>query len=279
MPRRSAVVRPLAAAAAFLLMALAAPAQPAGQVDALAQTIRLPEMIAIMREEGLAYGEELGAGLLGGAPDAWDQVVSDLYQTGRLEAAVRAGLADALAGADLTDAIAFFGSPPGRDFIELELSARAAMLDPDIDAAAQESAALAMADLTERFRLIERFVTANDLIEANVVGAMNSNVAFFDGLAAGGALPPEMTEEAILSDVWAQEPEIRATATEWVYSYLLMAYSPATDADLEAYIAFSESEAGRQLNRALFHAFHEVFDDVSHGLGRAAAKLLVTEEL
>lgn len=279
MPHRHAVARPLAATAALMMTALTAGAQSAPDVDALTQTIRLPEMIAIMREEGLAYGEELGAGLLGGAPAAWDDVVSKLYDAERLEAAVEARLDQSLDGVDLGDAIAFFSNPPGRDFIELELSARAAMLDPDIDAAAQEAAALAIADRTDRYLLVERFVTANDLIEANVVGAMNSNMAFFAGLAAGGALPPEMTEEAIVSDVWSQEPAIRANATEWVYSYLLMAYSPAADADLEAYIAFSESGAGQQLNRALFDAFQATFDDISRGLGQAAAQFLVTEEL
>jgi hypothetical protein len=95
----------------------------------------------------------------------------------------------------------------------------------------------------------------------------------------GGAFPAEMTESDILSDVWAQEPEIRANTEEWIYSFLIMAYDPVAPEDIEAYIAFSETDAGRAANRAIFAAFDGMFEDISLALGRAAARYMATQEL
>ena len=168
---------------------------------------------------------------------------------------------------------------PGESFVRLEASARRALLDDEVEQAANEAAAVAMVDQTDRFQQIERFVETNGIVESNVVGAMNANYAFFQGLLQGGAFDGEMTEDQILADVWSREPEIRANTTEWVYSFLLMAYEPMTDSDMEAYIAFSETEAGERLNRAIFDAFDGLFEDVSRDLGRGAARFVVSETL
>lgn len=88
-----------------------------------------------------------------------------------------------------------------------------------------------------------------------------------------------MTEEQILSDVWAQEPDIRFNSTEWLYSFLLMAYAPLSDEELETYITFSESEVGQDINRALFAAFDQMFIDISRALGLASAEMMVVQDL
>ncbi len=188
-------------------------------------------------------------------------------------------LAAATAGQDIGPILAFFTSEPGSTFIDLEVSARQAMLDPEVEQMAKEAAAVAMADESPLYAQIERFVAANDLVETNVVAAMNSTYAFYLGLMDGGAFPAEMTESDILGDVWAQEPMIRANTEEWVYSFLLMAYGPLSPEDMEAYIAFSETDAGRAANRAIFAAFDGMFEEISLALGRAAARYMATEEL
>ena len=91
--------------------------------------------------------------------------------------------------------------------------------------------------------------------------------------ACGGArsdYPALMPTDQILSDVWAQEDQIRADTSTWLYSYLGLAYHPLTEAEMESYIAFWESPAGQRLNAALFQAFDTVFREVSLELGKAA---------
>lgn len=276
-------IRPMLRQVATLALALttgaAALAQEEGPSAALYDALRMDEFIAVMAEEGVAHGEDVATSMLGTAPPDWSLTVQRIYDADRMEAALRAGLDAALAGVDMTPAIVFFTTEPGRSLLGHEIAARRALLDPDIEAAAQEAAALAMADATPRLELVRRYVEANDLIETNVANGLNSSYRFFMGMMAGGALEQGMTEADILADLWTQEDSYRATTAEWVYSFLLLAYSPVSDADLETYVAFSESPAGVALNAAMFALFEDIYGDISQALGLAVARAAVTQEL
>jgi hypothetical protein len=254
------------------------------EVQALYDALALSDMVGIMREEGLIYGEEIAADMFGGAASAqalqdWNRTVAKIYDAPRMEAEIKATLARTLEGQDVAAMVAFFTSAPGTDFIRLEVTARRAFLDDEIESIAKEAAAVAIADQSPRYTLIRRFVEANDLVETNVVGAMNSNFAFYIGMMKGGALPVELTEQELLADVWSREEEIRANTLEWVYSFLLMAYEPLPEADIEAYIAFSETAPGRALNRAVFAAFDDMFENISMALGQASSVYMQGQEL
>ncbi len=268
-------------ATGLVLGPLSVSAQEAGpDVQALFEALRLSDIVQVMRDEGIAYGDEIGADLFGSSPPAdWQETVAEIYDPARLEPQVLDALAVATAGQDIGPILDFFTQAPGSTFIDLEVSARQAMLDPEVEQMAKEAAAVAMADESPLFAQVQRFVAVNDLVETNVVAAMNSTYAFYLGLMDGGAFPAEMTESDILGDVWAQEPMIRANTEEWVYSFLLMAYGPLSPEDMEAYIAFSETDAGRAANRAIFAAFDGMFEEISLALGRAAARYMATEEL
>jgi len=175
--------------------------------------------------------------------------------------------------------LAFFTSEPGRTIVSLEVSAREALLDDAVEEAAKEAASIALADDAPRMALIQEYAEVNSLVETNVVGALNANYAFFSGLMEGGSFPQSMSEDEILADVWSQEPDIRANTTEWINSFLFMAYQPLSDDDLQAYIAFSQSEAGQEVNEALFAAFDAMFIDISRNLGRASARFMTRQEL
>jgi hypothetical protein len=250
------------------------------QVTELFEALGLPEMIAVMGEEGIGYGETIAADLFGSQPGAdWEAMVGAIYDAAVMREAVETAMASALDEADLQPMLDFFQSDTGRNIVALEVAARRALLDDAVEEASKAAAAIARADATARFGQVERFVEINDLIEANVVGALNSNYAFYIGLQEGGAFPQALPEDEILADVWAQEAEIRESTTEWVYSFLMMAYQPLGDAEMEAYIAFSQTGAGQRLNRAMFSAFDEVFNDISLTLGRAASRFMIGQEL
>ena len=173
----------------------------------------------------------------------------------------------------------FFGSERGQEIFQLEISARSAMLDEAVEEASKEAAAIQVMDETSRYLAIRDFIDTNDLIESNVVGALNSSYAFYMGLIDGGVMPQGVTAETALQDVWSQEPDIRQNTTEWVYAFLLLAYQPLSDDDLAAYQAFSETEAGQDLNDALFDAFDGMFEDISRALGLASSRFMQVQEL
>jgi hypothetical protein len=254
-------------------------AAPEGLAE-LHSLLGLPETLEIMALEGLDYARDLDRELLGGEGGAgWMARAAEIYDVARMDRMMRRTLARELAGADLAPMLEFFGSERGRRIIELEVAARRAFLEPDVEQAAREAARAMRAERPPRLELLERFIAVNDLVNANVAGALNANYAFYAALVEAGGLPEQPGEREILADVWAQEGAIREDTAEWLLAYLAMAYGSLDDADLEAYIAFSETPAGRRLNRAIFAAFDELFVDISRRLGTAAALFLSGEEL
>jgi hypothetical protein len=274
------MLRRIATTTAVLLLLAPLPARAEGDSAALFQALGMPQIIEVMREEGLGYGETIRADLLQGQGGAgWAATVSDIYDAGDMERQMLAGFGSRLDGVDLDPLFAFFESERGRRIVELEVSARRALLDDEIEEAAEAAAATLAEDRPERHALLGEFVEANDLVESNVMGAMNANYAFFMGLRDGDAFGEDLSEQEILADVWSQEADIRTDTEDWVYSYLALAYDPLSDEDIEAYIALSRTAEGRALNRALFGAFDDLFVDISRRLGQGAAGFIAGEEL
>lgn len=250
------------------------------KVDALFDAMGLAEVIGIMRTEGLVHGDEVAKQMFPDERDGrWTALVSDIYDSQVMYEEVRAAFDEELDGDDLDTMLAFYQSDLGHAVVALEISARRAFLDDTVEEISKEEAALAAADDTPRFRQITQFIEASDLIETNVVGAMNTNYAFMMGLIDGGALPDGVTADNALQQIWEQEDDIRGTTQEWLYAFLMLAYQPLPDEDLDAYIAFMRSDAGQDLNNAVFVAFDGMYDDVSRALGLGASRFVISREL
>lgn len=250
------------------------------EIEELAQAIGLSPVLEVMREEGLIYADDIAENLLQTSRSSeWDALVDRLYDTADMRERVVATLAAEIEPDNLTLIVDFFQTEPGESLIAYEVAAREAFLDKAVEEAANDVAALAAVEKTDRYQLVTEFIEANDLIETNIVGALNASYAFYQGMQGGGGFPAELTEDQMLQDVWSQEPEIRSSTTEWVYSFLMLAYEPVEDADLEAYIAFSETDAGQDYNSAMFTAFDGMYNDISRGLGLAAAQVMQQQEL
>lgn len=269
--------RALAAMAlATLPLAAAAETAPAPEVAALVEALMLPETFAIMREEGLSVAAEMAEGMFpDGASARWKDKVSVIYDTetmtDRFTARFVAEMQDApVLAAQATE---FLASDRGVRILQLELDGRRALLDDAVEDAAKVAAAEARAEMDPRMALLDAMAEAGDLIEQNVAGALNANLAFYQGMADGGALP-DMDEGMMLAQVWGSEPQVRQDMEDWLFPYLYLAYRPLPDADLEAYVAFWESEAGQKVNRALFAGFDAAFTPISRDLGRASALMI-----
>ncbi len=273
----------LAATIVACSLLLPAPAPAADdRIAALEDAMQLADVFAVMSEEGAAYGEQVETDMFAGSGgDRWRDAVAGIYAPDRMlgmfSGVFGAELADA--GGDVAAIESFFTSELGRRVTTLEISARRALLDQGVEDASRLKLAEMRAADEPRIGLIEEFVTVNDLVEVNVSGGLNANYAFYQGLADAGAIGGEMTEGEIIAEVWGQEDAIREETDLWIHSYLIMAYAPLSDAELEEYIAFSQTEPGRDLNRALFAGFDAVFVDVSRNLGRAAGAVLAGHDL
>lgn len=271
----------------FLSLALvggmaAAAARADDRGNALVEALAIRDVVGVMHDEGVAYGKDLESQMFPGKGGAgWMATVEGIYATDRLYPIVRDEFLRSLTtnDSDIDAMLAFAKSDLGHRAVTLEISARRALLDSSVEDAAK----LKLAEMQEaedpRLTEIQAFVEANDLVEANVSSGMNANLAFYRGLAqAGGFLHP-MSEDEILSEVWSGEATLRSDTEQWLYSFLTLAYAPLSDADLKDYTAFTRSKPGRDMNKALFAGFDQIFVDVSGRLGRAAAQYVAGQDL
>ncbi|WP_299961747.1 DUF2059 domain-containing protein [uncultured Roseobacter sp.] len=255
----------------------AAPVWANAQVTVLMEALRLPELLAALRDEGLRDAEDLNRDMLRGQGGAfWQEQISTLYQTQAMDAAFYQALTEGMDDDDLAAAVAFFDSDRGQRITGLEIAARQAMADP----AVEEAAAAAFAALPEGDALgavVAGFAEVNDLLELNVALTMSTSYRFSKGLADGDLL--EIDDAAILAQVWESEDALRASAETWLTGYLMLAQQPLPLADAEAYLAFARSDAGQALNAALFQGYETVFRDIAYGLGRAVALNATTDDI
>lgn len=281
------MLRPLLLSLCLAMPAATLPALVQSQVlqpdiSSLTQTLKIDALIAVMRSEGLANGKDMEADLFpgqGGA--AWGVVLSRVYDTTRLHAIFDAALAKALQDDPTTQQAMrdFFGAPLGQHILALEIDARKTLLDDKATEAAAQLWGRALNAKTHRAAQINRFAEINDLVESNVIGALNGNLAFYRGMNAAGAFPQPMPEDDMLAEVWGQESDVRRDTTEWLFPFLMLAYQPLSDKELDAYIAFSTTPAGQKANRAVFAAFDAMFVQVSKELGQSAGRLMAGQDI
>ncbi|MEX3015279.1 hypothetical protein [Gymnodinialimonas hymeniacidonis] len=239
------------------------------------------EMLPIIAEEHINAAQDMQAGLFpgrGGA--AWQARIEEIHDPARLIALFEEFFPhDRLSREDVAAVTAFMRSESGRRLINGEIAARRAFLNADAMENGQAALLLAMETQDIRLETLRAFNEVNDLINRNVSGAMNSRFSLFQGLADGGAFDDDMGETLMISDVMAHEPQIREATVEWLFSFQAIAYSNVENADLEAYVAHSESETGQAMIAALFIAFEELLGTLNYDLGYAAATYIGGEDL
>ncbi len=248
----------------------------------LSDTMMMGDLMEVIRQEGQDYGTTLEAEMFPGRGGGdWRGIVGLIYDPARMREKFDQELAAEL-GPDAKAVAAaqkFFETPLGQKILSLEVEARRALMDDATEEAAQVTIDQMVAEHDPRMEALRHYAETNDLIEMNVVGALNANLAFYKGLSEGGAFEDAMPEDQMLSEVWSQEPDIRAETETWLFSYLALAYQPLSDEELAAYQTFSDTAEGQKLNRSLSVAFDKVFTEISHNLGLAAAKQMQGEDI
>jgi len=254
--------------------------------DDLSRAYLLPELFGIMAAEGRSSVLVEGAiPLQGRALADFERDVTRIYDAQRMHADFVAILtADMEATPDVVqDALEFAQTDLGKRVLRLEISARDALLDDEVDQiarmalqnarAAQQGAAAA-----DRLEMIRARVDANDLVELNVSLGLNTSYAYYQSMMSENAVNG-LDSEQLLFLVWAQEPEIRIDVEDWIESYFMMAYQPLGDDDLQALIDYVSTPLAQAFNRAMFRAFEAVFGDISLAVGRALGRRLNVEDL
>lgn len=263
---------------AVMITALAVPAWADARMTVLVDVLKLSEVTQILVREDQEYAEELNRDMLDGKGGAaWQVQVDAVLSRERMIETVRRALAKSLEGEMLEEVIEFYSTDLGSRIIQFENSGRVAIGDPDIEEAAR-GRYIELQDTDDaRLGAIRELVADGDMINLNISGALNANYQFLRGLSDGGGI--KMSEQEILEDVASQTDQITEDTTIWLFGFLLLAYSPLTNAEMQTYLTFSTSEAGQALNFALFEGFGDSYEDISYGLGRTVALNMTAQEL
>lgn len=276
---------PLVGAMAGLVLFCALPAVAESRADTqrLWQVLQLDALMEVMAVEALTEAETMEQGSFPrGGDGLWLDVVAEIHDPDTLESLFREGISgviDQVDQQDLRQALDFYETALGQRVLGLELSAREVFLDPAAEEDAESNFAFAEANDDPRVAQIHRFIDSGGLLELNVAGAMNAALAFSFGYDEAGGYQMPMSEQQLLADVWGQETQIRDDVDGWMQSYLFLAYSPLSDADLEDYIRFQGSDAGHALSRVLTAGFDRLFTETSYNTGFAFATQMRGREL
>ncbi len=268
-------MRLLAAATALVM---SASSLAAGEhVDRLLRAMQVSEFLDILSDEGQAQGQSINETMLDGAGGSYFEAqMKELYDPVWMFEQMSNSVEQNMSEAQLEQAAIFFESDLGQTIISLENSARRALSDETI-----EDMARTVYDQTDRedafFRLVDEYVQVNDLIEQNVRGTISADFSFYRGLAAGQGTFGD--EEAWLAELLSQREETKKETSDWMYSFLLMAYQPLSEAQMRENIAFSRTETGRALNKALFEGFDRMINGISFQLGEAVAQAMQASDL
>ncbi len=274
------MIRAFAFLLTFLLWTQGAAAGAGSRVQDLFNALYLPELIAVMRVEGLEYGEEISEDLLAGrGGESWQRDVARIYDADRLGTEMLEEMAERLTDEDLDSLLPYYNEGPGGRLAELEMLARRDLLSDEAEAEAHNLVEYLREEKDPRLDLLAEFSNKNHLIDLNVTGALNASYEFYFGLIDSGAMPVEMTEREVLADVWSQEPEIREEIGKWLEAYQLLAYETLSAEEVRSYLDFTQTDAGRALNACLFESFDVVFRRISRELGLAAGQRLASEEI
>lgn len=169
------------------------------------------------------------------------------YAPAKLQADIAAELVRQLKAPQAKEALAWLESPVGSKITAMEDEATALAADPVRMAEAQK--------MLERLppRRAERYIAlmkATGADEAGATIAINSQLGMAYGAAATlGKQPPDL--EAMRKELGSQRPQIVEALGNVYFTMFSSVYADLPEAELDQYLAFAQSPAGKAYHQAL----------------------------
>lgn len=263
---------------ALMISASALSAQSATIIERYFTALDMDTVFEVLREEGVDAGQDM-SGSDGDSPSpAWTARLEKIYDAEKAKRAFIKGM-KTIDGIEASEAaLAFFETDLGTRIVQIEINARKVLHADGGEEAAAANVAKIRKEYPALYLMYKDFINVNELVESNVAGALNSNLAFYRGMATSESYAEGLSESFILNTVWEQEPEIRKEMEDWTINFSSVAYSALTKSELQRYIDISKTPAGQRLNTVLFAGFDQMFEEQSYELGRATAEFMVGED-
>ncbi len=245
--------------------------------ERLMRAMHVQDTMDIIAQEGRNQAQDFSKTLFESTGGAFfNSQVAELYDPSWMRGQIAQSVSVGMSDTQIEQAAIFFESQLGQTIVSLENSARQAMTDDAVYEMAQQSYAQAETD-SNFYRLVDEYVQINNLIELNVRSSFNAEYAFIRGLTTGQEGATD--DDALLAKLLSKGEKTEEETTEWIYSYLLLAYKPLNEAQMRENIAFSRTEAGRALNKSLFEAYDQMMVEITFNLGEAVARAMRASDL
>ena len=262
----------------FLIISLCASYGKADVISDLYDALHMDRINEIIRLEGIQDAEGTGEAYL--PPNSVDRFVAQaksVYQLEAMERDFKRLLNQNLSIVDANKILLFYQKPLGKVASELEVSARIAISDAQIEEMAKLKLKEAVKSKNKRLDEIESVIRTLELVEQNLIGAYAAQFAFMYELSKLGVI--ELSKQEMIDLITNDEEKLKGEILEWLMAFSHMAYTPMGDKDFSDYSDFSKSELGIALNKALFSVYNEMAKDQSQRLASILGEFMKSEDL
>jgi hypothetical protein len=222
------------------------------------------EQIPLMMQAGMAQAEqsEPSRKLTQKEMDDLNGMVAAAFDAKAMNAAVQKHIRSTLAKKDILAALAWLSSPLGEKITRLEE-------DSSTPAAYEEMQAMAdtltkNAARAAQLRKLDRAVKAT---ESGVRVALNIQISLLTAMSSVIPKDKRLTPDEIKGQVNKNSAQVRSMVEQDTLLSFLYTYRTLTDAEVDRYIAFAESESGRKYHAATEKGVSDAVVQASRTLG------------
>lgn len=267
--KRIALVKPVLVAA-MLTFGTAQAAPDARQVLAASPVDDIVAQYPAMLSQGVRDGLKNSGKVPPMVADTIAYVVAGSFSASKIEQQIVTGLQAQLSGAQLQAVEEWYATPVARKIAAAEIAASAPEIWPQIRAAA--------GDLSSQYKgsrkaqLFDRFDRAARATES----AVDTTIAVQLGLASAmSALSSESVHyDQLRSKVESQRPALRGVVEQQVYDSYLFTYDKISVQEMELYLAFLESKAGRAFSQVVTESIQQAIMAPVESIGKNLSGLL-----
>ena len=262
----------------FIIVIFCACFAKADAISDLYDALQMDRVNEIIRAEGIRDARGTGeAYLSANSVERFVEQAKSVYQLDNMEKDFKRLLTENLSTSEANEILLFYRLPIGKLASELEVSARVAISETEIEEMAKTMLKEAKAIKNTRLNEIESVIKILELVEQNLIGAYAAQFAFMYELSKLGVL--ELSRQEMIDIITNDEEKLKGEILEWLMAFSHMAYAPMSDEEFRVYNDFSKSDLGILLNKALFSVYNEMAKDQSQSLANILGEFMKSEEL
>jgi len=262
----------------FIIIICCACFAKADAISDLYDALQMDRVNEIIRVEGIRDAQGTGeAYLSANSVERFVDQAKSVYQLDIMEKDFKRLMTENLSTSDANEILLFYRRPIGKIASELEVSARVAISETEIEEMAKTKLKEAKALKNTRLDEIESVIKTLELVEQNLIGAYAAQFAFMYELSKLGVI--ELSRQEMIDIITNDEEKLKGEILEWLMAFSHMAYAPMSDEEFSVYNDFSKSDLGIALNRALFSVYNEMAKDQSQSLANILGEFMKSEDL